>query len=150
VGTLGKIEIYGPDAAQLLDRVYAGRYSDLKVGMTRYGLMLDESGVIIDDGVIARLGRSVLFHHHHRRFRHGVSRVAAAQCPVGLELRAGERHRASRGVQFRRPSSRESLQKLTDIDLSDEAFPYLAARVGHVAGCRRPPAARRLRRRTRL
>ena len=32
VGTLGKIEIYGPEAGQFLDRAYAGRYSDLKVG----------------------------------------------------------------------------------------------------------------------
>jgi sarcosine oxidase, subunit alpha len=38
---------------------------NLKVGMTRYGLMLDEAGVIIDDGVIARLARVVLFHDDH-------------------------------------------------------------------------------------
>ena len=45
VGTLGKIEVHGPDAAEFLDRVYAGRFANLKVGMTRYGLMLDEAGV---------------------------------------------------------------------------------------------------------
>ncbi len=61
VGTLGKIEIYGPQAGVFLDRVYAGKYSDLKVGMTRYGLMLDESGVIIDDGVIARLAAETFY-----------------------------------------------------------------------------------------
>jgi glycine cleavage system aminomethyltransferase T len=59
--TLGKIEVYGPGAAELLDRAYAGRYSDLKVGMTRYGLMLDESGVIVDDGVIARLDPELFY-----------------------------------------------------------------------------------------
>ena len=61
VGTLGKIEIYGPDSAIFLDRVYAGRYSDLKAGMTRYGLMLDESGVIVDDGVVARVSAELFY-----------------------------------------------------------------------------------------
>ncbi len=56
VGTLGKIEAHGAAAGAFLDRVYTGQFSTLKVGMTRYGLLLDESGVIVDDGVIARLG----------------------------------------------------------------------------------------------
>jgi sarcosine oxidase, subunit alpha len=56
VGTLGKIEIRGAEAAEFLERVYTGRYSNMKVGTTRYALMLDETGVIVDDGVVARLG----------------------------------------------------------------------------------------------
>ena len=47
-----------PQAAELLDRVYAGRYSDLKAGMTRYGLMLDESGVIISSITMISPSRS--------------------------------------------------------------------------------------------
>ena len=58
VSTLGKIEIFGPDAGRFLDRVYAGSFADLRVGATRYGLMLDESGIVRDDGVVARLGES--------------------------------------------------------------------------------------------
>ncbi len=56
VGTLGKIEIRGTEAAEFLERVYTGHYSNMKVGTTRYALMLDETGVIVDDGVVARLG----------------------------------------------------------------------------------------------
>ncbi|MGH8322441.1 MAG: 2Fe-2S iron-sulfur cluster-binding protein, partial [Steroidobacteraceae bacterium] len=56
VGTLGKVEVHGPHAAQFLERLYTARFANLKVGMTRYGLMLDESGVVVDDGVIGRLG----------------------------------------------------------------------------------------------
>ena len=55
VGTLGKIGSVGPDAAAFLERVYTGSFANLKVGMTRYAVMLDESGVVIDDGVVARL-----------------------------------------------------------------------------------------------
>jgi sarcosine oxidase subunit alpha len=135
VGTLGKIEIYGPDAAELLDRVYAGRYSDLKVGMTRYGLMLDESGVIIDDGVIARLGAERFYFTTTTGgsatvFRELLRLNALWGLDCSLVNVTG--HRAA--FNFAGPLSREILQKLTDVDLREEAFPYLAVRSGNVAG----------------
>jgi sarcosine oxidase subunit alpha len=52
---LGKIEVKGPDAARFLDLIYANTMSTLKVGKVRYGLMLNEQGVVIDDGVATRL-----------------------------------------------------------------------------------------------
>jgi sarcosine oxidase, subunit alpha len=52
---LGKIEVVGPDAAKFLDHIYVNTISTLKVGGLRYGLMCNELGVIIDDGVVARL-----------------------------------------------------------------------------------------------
>ncbi|MCG8503688.1 MAG: sarcosine oxidase subunit alpha family protein [Sphingomonadales bacterium] len=53
--SLGKIEVTGPDAAQFLDRIYVNRVDTLKVGRARYGMMLNENGVLTDDGVLARL-----------------------------------------------------------------------------------------------
>ncbi|MBU3258798.1 sarcosine oxidase subunit alpha family protein [Roseovarius sp. PS-C2] len=55
VSTLGKIDIQGPDAGRFLDFVYANRFSTLKVGRVRYGLMLREDGHVMDDGTTARL-----------------------------------------------------------------------------------------------
>ena len=55
VGTLGKIDVQGPDAARFLDFVYANMMSTLKVGRARYGLMLREDGYVMDDGTCARL-----------------------------------------------------------------------------------------------
>ena len=55
VSTLGKIDIQGPDAGALLDFVYTGMFSTLKVGRVRYGLMLREDGHVMDDGTTARL-----------------------------------------------------------------------------------------------
>lgn len=52
---LGKIEVQGPDAAEFLNRVYLNMVPTLQTGKVRYGLMLDENGVIMDDGVFARL-----------------------------------------------------------------------------------------------
>ncbi len=54
--TLGKIEVFGPDAGRFLDLMYLGTASTLKVGQARYGLLLRENGVIADDGIVARLG----------------------------------------------------------------------------------------------
>ena len=56
VTPLGKIDIQGKDAAELLDRVYVNTFSTLKVGRVRYGLMLREDGMILDDGTTARFG----------------------------------------------------------------------------------------------
>ncbi|MEC3860248.1 sarcosine oxidase subunit alpha family protein [Mesobacterium sp. TK19101] len=58
VSTLGKIDIQGPDAAAFLDFVYTNTFSTLKVGRTRYGLMLREDGHVMDDGTTARLGET--------------------------------------------------------------------------------------------
>ena len=52
---LGKIEVIGPGAAQLLDFCFFTRLSTLKPGRARYGLMLGENGVVFDDGVTLRL-----------------------------------------------------------------------------------------------
>jgi heterotetrameric sarcosine oxidase alpha subunit len=56
VSTLGKIAIQGPDAADFLDRVYTNMFSTLPVGKARYGLMLREDGLVLDDGTTWRLG----------------------------------------------------------------------------------------------
>jgi sarcosine oxidase subunit alpha len=53
---LGKLEVFGPDAAHFLDLMYVGTMSTLAVGQARYGVLLNENGVITDDGIVARLG----------------------------------------------------------------------------------------------
>jgi sarcosine oxidase subunit alpha len=135
VGTLGKIEIHGPQAGLFLDRVYTGRFSDLKVGMTRYGLMLDESGVIIDDGVIARMWADMFY----------FTTTTGGSATVFRELQRWNAlwgldcalvnvtgHRAA--FNFAGPLSRELLQPLTDADLGEAGFPFLGVRTGRVAG----------------
>ena len=56
VSTLGKIDIQGTDAGRFLDFVYTNTFSTLPVGRVRYGLMLREDGLVLDDGTSARLG----------------------------------------------------------------------------------------------
>ncbi|PSJ63825.1 sarcosine oxidase subunit alpha family protein [Pseudaminobacter soli (ex Li et al. 2025)] len=57
VSTLGKIAVQGPDAGEFLDRVYTNMFSTLAVGKARYGLMLREDGLVLDDGTTWRLGQ---------------------------------------------------------------------------------------------
>ena len=72
---LGKLEVYGPDAAAFLDLMYVGTISTLPMGGARYGVLLNENGVISDDGIAARLGE-----HHFwvNTTSGGVERVALA------------------------------------------------------------------------
>ena len=55
VSTLGKIDIQGEDAGKFLNKIYINTFSTLKVGKCRYGLMLREDGIAMDDGTSARL-----------------------------------------------------------------------------------------------
>jgi len=61
VTSLGKIAIQGPDAATLLNRVYANAFARLAVGKARYGIMLRDDGIVMDDGTTWRLGETEFF-----------------------------------------------------------------------------------------
>jgi heterotetrameric sarcosine oxidase alpha subunit len=61
VSTLGKIDVQGPDAGIFLDRLYTNSFSSLAVGKARYGLMLREDGIVMDDGTTSRLAPDRFF-----------------------------------------------------------------------------------------
>jgi len=58
---LGKLEISGPDAAAFLDLMYVGTMSTMAIRAARYGLIVTETGVISDDGIVTRLGPDHFF-----------------------------------------------------------------------------------------
>jgi len=135
VGTLGKLEVIGPQAAEFLERAYISKYAGLKVGMTRYAVMCDESGVVIDDGVIARLAED---HFYFTTTTSGAATIYRElsrlntmwQLDCGIVNHTG----AFAAVNLAGPKSRAVLGKLTSTDLSAAAFPYLALREATVAG----------------
>ena len=55
VSTLGKLDLKGRDAGAFLDWLHPNRFSDLKPGRTRYRVMCDDAGIILVDGVVARI-----------------------------------------------------------------------------------------------
>ncbi len=135
VGTLGKLEVYGVDAAEFLERIYTGRFANLKAGVTRYAVMCDESGVMIDDGVVARLADQQFYFTTTTTGSATVYRELTRlntmwRLNVGIVNVTG--HFAA--VNLAGPHSRSALQGLADFDVSEAGFPYLGVREGHVSG----------------
>lgn len=135
VSTLGKIEVLGPDAARLLDGAYTMRMTNIKQGMTRYALMVDETGVITDDGIACRLDDNRYYltattSHADITYRL-LSRYIVEW---GLNVRMVNRTGQMAAMNLAGPFSRQILTPLTDIDLDDNAFPYLGIREGTVMG----------------
>ena len=136
--TLGKIDIQGPDAAVLLDWVYTNAWSKLGIGRCRYGLMLDENGMVMDDGVTTRLAE-----HHYlmTTTTGGAARVMAwlerwlqTEWPhLEVYLTSVTDHWATASVAG--PMSRNVVQAVCGgIDFASDAFPFMAYRNGTAAG----------------
>ncbi|WP_442808488.1 sarcosine oxidase subunit alpha family protein [Trinickia soli] len=135
--TLGKIDVQGPDAAKLLNWVYTNPWSKLEVGKCRYGLMLDENGMVFDDGVTVRLGEQ---HYLMSTTSGGAARVLTwlerwvqTEWPdMKVRMASVTDHFATFAVVG--PNSRKVLRKVCrDIDFSNEAFPFMTFREGVVA-----------------
>lgn len=135
VSTLGKIEVMGRDAGVLLDRMYVGMASDLQPGRTRYAVMVDEAGTVIDDGVVARCANGRFYlttttSGSAAIYRELQRRVAEWQLDCTLHNLTG--HLAAMNIAG--PRSREILARCAELALDDAGFPYLALREGRVAG----------------
>jgi sarcosine oxidase subunit alpha len=137
VGTLGKLVVNGRDAAAFLERIYTGKFDKLATGKYRYGIALDESGIIIEDGVIARLAEDRFYVTATSSgvaafYREALRWALIWRMKVSLSNATGQ----LAAMNLAGPNSRAVLSKLTDIDLSASAFPYLGIREGAVAGVR--------------
>jgi len=136
--TLGKIVVKGPDAGRFLDMLYTNMMSTLKPGRCRYGLMCNENGFLMDDGVVARLDEDSFLVHTTTG---GADRIHAwmedwLQCEWWdwqVYTANVTEHWAQIAVVG--PKSRAVLDKLgTDIDLSGDALPFMAWAEGRIAG----------------
>ena len=132
--SFGKIEIHGPDAALFLERFFTGVYTDQKVGSCRYVMLLDETGVVVDDGIASRLADDLFY------LSIGTSNAAAVyremqrsqqmwQLNLGLVNVTG----AYGAINIAGPAAREILSTLTDLDLSYDSFPMSSVRESQVA-----------------
>jgi sarcosine oxidase subunit alpha len=135
LSTLGKIEVNGPDAVEFLERIYTGLFAQLKVGMTRYGLMCDESGVVVDDGIIGRLANE---RYYLSTTTSGSDAVYKSMTRLimewGLDVVLTNLTNHFLAMNIAGPLARDVLQQLTDINLGEEAFPFLGLREGRVTG----------------
>ncbi|MDA7552180.1 sarcosine oxidase subunit alpha family protein [Candidatus Pelagibacter sp.] len=137
--TLGKIDIQGSDASEFLNRVYTNAWSKLEIGKCRYGLMLNEDGMVYDDGVTTRLSEN---HYIMTTTTGGAANVLGkledylqTEWPeLDVYLTSVTDHFATASICG--PNSKKILSKLIpNLDLSDKNFPHMSykkAQVGKI------------------
>ena len=137
--TLGKIDIQGSDASEFLNRVYTNAWSKLAVGKCRYGLMLNEDGMVYDDGVTTRLDEN---HYIMTTTTGGAATVLGkledylqTEWPeLDVYLTSVTDHFAT--ISVCGPHSKKIVKKIIpDLDLSDEKFPHMSfknAKIGNI------------------
>jgi sarcosine oxidase, subunit alpha len=136
VSTLGGLDVRGPDAAAFIDRMYTWAYEKQPIGRARYTLMTDQTGVVIDDGVAARLHER---HYYVTATTGAVDQVYRQMSWFNVQWKmdvdVANVTAAYAGINLAGPQARAVIEKLdSDIDFSATAFPYMAARVGKLAG----------------
>ncbi len=139
VTTLGKIDVQGTDAAEFLNRVYANPFAKLAVGKVRYGLMLREDGMVMDDGTTARLAEDHFVLTTTTANAVGVYRHMefCRQCLwPDMDVQIISTTEAWAQYSVAGPNARKLLQKIVDpaFDISNDAFPYMGC--GEITVCR--------------
>ena len=130
--TLGKIDARGPDVVKFLERIYTHNIRKMRVGRCAYGIMLGEDGMLMDDGVMARLGEN---HFYLTTTTGGAANVLSwmeswlqTEWPeLDVYLTSLTDHFSTIAVAG--PNSRNVLQKRgCDAELAHDAFPFMSVR----------------------
>ena len=146
VSTLGKFRIKGPQSVELLERLYPSRFSDLAVGRVRYGAMLNDEGVILDDGAVVRLADDEFFVTVTTGNTAALERwITWWNADWQLDARVLNVTGAFGAVNLAGPRARSVMRALTDADVSGDALPYMSATRMDGGRCAVSGAADRLR-----
>ena len=128
--TLGKIDIQGRDVSEFLNRIYTNAWSKLEIGKCRYGVMLGDDGMVIDDGVTTRLGE----YHYLMSTTTGNAASVLSKLEDWLQTEWPELEVYLTSVteqygtiSLNGPNSRKLMQKLnSDYDFSKENFSHMS------------------------
>jgi len=138
VTTLGKIDIKGPDAAEFLNRVYTNAWLKLPVGKARYGVMLREDGIVMDDGTTTRISEN----HYHMTTTTAQAANVLSHLEYYLQLVWPELNvnvvsttEQWAGAAIAGPNSRKLLMKLfPNLDVSNEGLPFMGYKEADLFG----------------
>jgi sarcosine oxidase subunit alpha len=135
VSTLGKILVAGPDAGAFLDRLYPNRFSDLKVGRIRYGVLCSDAGRIMDDGTVARLSDEQFYVTTTSTGAEAVFEWFGWWNAVWhMDVELANVTGAIAAINVAGPHARDLMERVCEIDVGNEAIGYLDAVHAHVAG----------------
>jgi len=138
VTSLGKIAVQGPDATELLNRIYTNPFAKLPIGKARYGIMLRDDGIVMDDGTTWRLSETDYFMT--------TTTINAAKVMAFLEELLHTRWSDLRvhvssvseqwaGCAVAGPKAREVLQACVEdaAMMTNDAFPFMGVREGKLS-----------------
>ena len=133
VTSLGKIAIQGPDATELLNRVYSNAFAKLPIGKARYGIMLRDDGFVMDDGTTWRLSETDYFMTtttaHAANVMVFLEELVQTRWPE-LKVHLTSVSEQWAGCAVAGPKSRETLEACMEdpSQISDENFPFMGVR----------------------
>ena len=135
---LGKFLLKGAGVAKLLDLLYVNDFASLKAGRGRYGLMLTEDGLILDDGVTFRLDDATWLLHSSTgaadRVHQHIELVLNVHRP-DLDVSHIPVTTAWANATLCGPRARDVLAALQpNFDCGRQAFPFMALREGKLGG----------------
>ncbi len=138
VTTLGKIDVKGPDAAEFLNRVYTNAWLKLPVGKARYGVMLREDGIVMDDGTTTRISEN----HYHMTTTTAQAANVLSHLEYYLQVvwpdlnvNVVSTTEQWAGAAIAGPNSRKLLEKLfPKSDVSNEGLPFMGYIEGDLFG----------------
>ncbi len=136
VSPLGKFHLSGPGVPDLLERMYVNHWRRLRRGRVRYGIMCNDEGVVLDDGVCARTGEESWYMSTTSTGASGIGQWLEwwMQSGWGDGVHLLDLTETNAAFNLAGPRSRQVLQELTDRDVSNEKFPYMRVRNADVAG----------------
>jgi sarcosine oxidase, subunit alpha len=138
VTSLGKIDIKGPDSAELLNRVYTNAWKKLPIGKARYGVMLREDGIVFDDGTTTRISEN--HYHMTTTTAQAVNVLSHLEYYLqvvwpNLDVNVVSTTEQWAGVALAGPNSRNLLKKIfPNIDVSNEALPFMGYKEADLFG----------------
>ena len=135
VSPLGKLQLTGPGVPKLLERIYTNQWDNLRVGRVRYGVMCNDEGVVLNDGVCAHLQDETWY---MTTTSTGATTVFEwlqwwLQSGWGEGIHLTDLTDTYSAFNLAGPQSRVVLEKLTERNLSNKAFPYMRIRSATVA-----------------
>ncbi|MEV4333669.1 2Fe-2S iron-sulfur cluster-binding protein [Streptomyces sp. NPDC049597] len=136
--TLGKINVQGPDAGVLLDRLYTNMMSTLEVGRVRYGVMCGVDGMAIDDGTVIRVAEQEFLltttTGNAARILEWMEEWLQTEWPdLRVHLTSVTEHWAT--IPLVGPRSRDVLALVAPgLDVGNDAFPFMSWQDATVAG----------------
>ncbi len=135
VSTLGKLIVRGADAGAFLDLMYPNRFSNLKPGRIRYGVMASDAGRIFDDGTITRLDEDTFYVTTTSSGAGAVEQwFSSWLADWDMDVQMTDVTQGLAAINLAGPKAREILAAVTDLDVSNEAFAYLDGKQAIVAG----------------